>query len=40
VPGGLGIFIPTSYETFLVNRLRYLWPFSAPWLLGWPRWDS
>jgi hypothetical protein len=31
---GLGILIPTSYETFLVNRLRYLWPFSAPWLLG------
>jgi hypothetical protein len=31
---GLGIVIPTTYETFLVNRLRYLWPFSAPWLLG------
>jgi hypothetical protein len=31
---GLGILIPTSYETFLVNRLRYLWPFAAPWLLG------
>lgn len=31
---GLGILIPTTYETFLVNRLRYLWPFSAPWLLG------
>lgn len=30
----LGILIPTTYETFLVNRLRYLWPFSAPWLLG------
>ncbi|MES1184614.1 MAG: hypothetical protein ABUL60_12440 [Myxococcales bacterium] len=30
----LGILLPTSYETFLVNRLRYLWPFSAPWLLG------
>ncbi len=29
-----GILIPTTYETFLVNRLRYLWPFSAPWLLG------
>lgn len=31
---GIGILIPTTYETFLVNRLRYLWPFSAPWLLG------
>ena len=31
---GLGVLIPTTYETFLVNRLRYLWPFSAPWLLG------
>lgn len=44
---GLGILLPTTYETFLVNRLRYLWPFSAPWLLGlaalgelvtWPLW--
>lgn len=31
---GLGILLPATYETFLVNRLRYLWPFSAPWLLG------
>jgi len=31
---GLGILLPASYETFLVNRLRYLWPFSGPWLLG------
>jgi hypothetical protein len=31
---GLGMLAPTTYETFLVNRLRYLWPFSAPWLLG------
>lgn len=31
---GLGILLPTTYETFLVNRLRYLWPFGAPWLLG------
>jgi hypothetical protein len=31
---GLGMLIPTTYETFLVNRLRYLWPFSGPWLLG------
>lgn len=29
-----GMLLPTTYETFLVNRLRYLWPFSAPWLLG------
>jgi hypothetical protein len=44
---GLGILLPATYETFLVNRLRYLWPFSAPWLLGlaalgelvtWPLW--
>lgn len=31
---GLGMLLPATYETFLVNRLRYLWPFSAPWLLG------
>jgi hypothetical protein len=31
---GLGLVLPATYETFLVNRLRYLWPFSAPWLLG------
>ena len=31
---GLGVVLPATYETFLVNRLRYLWPFSAPWLLG------
>jgi hypothetical protein len=31
---GLGLLLPTTYETFLVNRLRYLWPFSGPWLLG------
>ena len=31
---GLGMLLPTTYETFLVNRLRYLWPFSGPWLLG------
>ncbi len=30
----LGMLLPTTYETFLVNRLRYLWPFSGPWLLG------
>jgi hypothetical protein len=31
---GFGILLPTTYETFLVNRLRYLWPFCGPWLLG------
>lgn len=31
---GLGMLLPTTYETFLVNRLRYLWPFCGPWLLG------
>lgn len=31
---GLGMLLPATYETFLVNRLRYLWPFSGPWLLG------
>lgn len=31
---GLGILIPTTYETFLWNRLRYLWPFLSIWILG------
>jgi hypothetical protein len=31
---GLGMLIPTTYDSFLWNRLRYLWPFSAPWLIG------
>lgn len=31
---GLAMLIPTTYESFLVNRLRYLWPFTAPWLIG------
>jgi hypothetical protein len=30
----LGILIPASFESFLVNRLRYLWPFAAPWLIA------
>lgn len=30
----LSIFIPTTYVTFLSNRLRYLWPFSTAWLVG------
>ena len=25
---GLGILLPTTYDSFLWNRLRYLWPFS------------
>jgi hypothetical protein len=29
-----GIVLPASYETFLVNRLRYIWPFITPWLIG------
>jgi hypothetical protein len=31
---GLGILVASSYEAFHTNRLRYLWPFSAPWLMG------
>ena len=31
---GLAILIPATYESFLVNRLRYLWPFTVPWLIG------
>lgn len=30
----LGMLIPTTYETFLVNRVRYVWPFAAAWLVG------
>jgi hypothetical protein len=30
----LGMFIPTTYDSFLWNRLRYLWPFAAPWFVG------
>ncbi len=30
----LGILLPTTYDSFLWNRLRYLWPFSGPWLIG------
>ena len=30
----LGMFIPCAYLTFLWNRLRYLWPFSAGILIG------
>lgn len=31
---GLGMLLPCTYETFLWNRLRYLWPFATPWLIG------
>jgi hypothetical protein len=31
---GLAILIPTTYETFLVNRVRYIWPFAAAWMVG------
>ena len=31
---GLGILLPTTYDSFLWNRLRYLWPFAGPWLVG------
>ena len=30
----LGILIPATYDSFLWNRLRYLWPFSAAWFIG------
>jgi hypothetical protein len=29
-----GMLIPTTYDSFLWNRLRYLWPFMSAWLLG------
>ena len=29
-----GMFIPTTYDSFLWNRLRYLWPFAAAWFVG------
>jgi hypothetical protein len=31
---GLGMLIPASYDSFLWNRLRYLWPFAAAWFVG------
>jgi hypothetical protein len=30
----LGMLLPTTYDSFLWNRLRYLWPFVAPWFIG------
>ena len=29
-----GMFLPTTYDSFLWNRLRYLWPFMAAWFVG------
>jgi hypothetical protein len=29
-----GMLIPTTYETFLVNRVRYIWPFAPAWIVG------
>ncbi len=30
----LAMFVPCVYDTFLWNRLRYLWPFFPGWLIG------
>jgi hypothetical protein len=30
----LAMFVPCTYDTFLWNRLRYLWPFFPGWLVG------
>jgi hypothetical protein len=30
----LSMFVPCTYVTFLWNRLRYLWPFATPWMIG------
>ncbi|MEZ4220869.1 MAG: hypothetical protein R3B13_08065 [Polyangiaceae bacterium] len=30
----LGMLVPTTYDSFLWNRLRYLWPFAPGWLLA------
>jgi hypothetical protein len=30
----VGMLIPTTYETFLVNRVRYIWPFAPAWIVG------
>lgn len=30
----LGMWLPTTYDTFLWNRLRYLWPFAPAWFIG------
>src|SRR5262249_22108523 len=30
----LGMLVPTTYETFLVNRVRYIWPFAPGLIVG------
>ncbi len=30
----LGMLLPATYETFLVNRVRYIWPFAPAWFVG------
>jgi len=30
----LGILIPATYDSFLWNRLRYLWPFAPAWFVA------
>ena len=30
----LGMLIPATYDSFLWNRLRYLWPFAPGWVFG------
>lgn len=30
----LGMLVPATYDSFLWNRLRYLWPFAAGWFVG------
>lgn len=30
----LGMLVPTTYDSFLWNRLRYLWPFAFAWFVG------
>jgi hypothetical protein len=34
VVAALGMWIPCTFDTFLWNRLRYLWPFSPAWFIG------
>jgi hypothetical protein len=31
---GLGMLLPATYDSFLWNRLRYLWPFACAWFVG------
>jgi hypothetical protein len=30
----VGMLLPATYDSFLWNRLRYLWPFMAAWFIG------